>query len=144
MFPRRDRESLTDDRGSTITRKTFEQIELEQMSEILDEMREEMHNMQTIMLEGIKTELRGFRSKFETWEDVNKLMEKVKERESEIKVREQMVSESGSLLVLLRTQINDMVRESLEFHLKDLLNKNKDESNRPEIHPPGEEVDGGV
>lgn len=126
------RDGVTDDRGGVITRKTFEQIEMEQMSEILDEMREEIKTLKESIPEIIRGELRTFRAKFESWENINSMMDSIKQREQEIRSKEIQQSELRTIVPELRIQIHQAVKDSIELYLKEYgwrnsLSENNDE-----------------
>lgn len=126
------RDGVTDDRGGVITRKTFEQIEMEQMSEILDEMREEIKTLKESIPEIIRGELRTFRAKFESWENINSMMDSIKQREQEIRSKEIQQSELRTIVPELRIQIHQAVKDSVELYLKEYgwrnsLSENNDE-----------------
>jgi glutamyl-tRNA reductase len=148
------RDGLSDDRGNVIHRKTFEQIELEQMSEILDEMREEIQTLKESIPDIIRNELRTFRAKFESWENINSMMDSLKQREQELRAREGQQLELRTIVPELRAEIHQAVKDAVELRLgrvhvnldqDGLMEDNtKDEGNRSEIHPSGKEMDGGV
>lgn len=131
MFSK-NKDGVTLDRGNVIQRKTFEQIELEQMSEILDEMREEIKTLKESIPEIIRGELRTFRAKFESWENINSMMDSIKQREQEIRSKEIQQSELRTIVPELRIQIHQAVKDSIELYLKEYglgnsLSVNKDE-----------------
>jgi chromosome segregation ATPase len=138
------RDGLSDDRGNVIHRKTFEQIELEQMSEILDEMREEIKTLKESIPEIIRSELRSFRAKFESWENIHSMMDSLKQREQEVRARENQRTELRTMLPELKVQIHQAVREAVDLHLRGMGEETKDEGNRSKVHPSGKEMDGGV
>jgi hypothetical protein len=111
------RDGLSDDRGNVIHRKTFEQIELEQMSEILDEMREEIQTLKESIPDIIRNELRTFRAKFESWENINSMMDSLKQREQELRARESQQSELRTILPELKVQIHQAVKEAVELYV---------------------------
>lgn len=131
MFSK-NKDGVTLDRGNVIQRKTFEQIELEQMSEILDEMREEIKTLKESIPEIIRGELRTFRAKFESWENINSMMDSIKQREQEIRSKEIQQSELRTIVPELRIQIHQAVKDSIELYLKEYglrnsLSENNDE-----------------
>lgn len=126
------RDGVTDDRGGVITRKTFEQIEMEQMSEILDEMREEIKTLKESIPEIIRGELRTFRAKFESWENINSMMDSIKQREQEIRSKEIQQSELRTIVPELRVQIHQAVKVSIELYLKEYSLRNSLSENNDE------------
>lgn len=126
------RDGVTDDRGGVITRKTFEQIEMEQMSEILDEMREEIKTLKESIPEIIRGELRTFRAKFESWENINSMMDSIKQREQEIRSKEIQQSELRTIVPELRVQIHQAVKDSIELYLKEYSLRNSLSENNDE------------
>lgn len=131
MFSK-NKDGVTLDRGNVIQRKTFEQIELEQMSEILDEMREEIKTLKESIPDIIRGELRTFRAKFESWENINSMMDSIKQREQEIRSKEIQQSELRTIVPELRIQIHQAVKDSIELYLKEYgwrnsLSENNDE-----------------
>jgi NifB/MoaA-like Fe-S oxidoreductase len=118
MFSK-NKDGITLDRGNVIQRRTFEQIEMEQMSEILDEMREEIKTLKESIPEIIRGELRTFRAKFESWENINSMMDSIKQREQEIRSKEIQQSELRTIVPELRVQIHQAVKDSIELYLKE-------------------------
>jgi chromosome segregation ATPase len=153
MFSR-NRDSSKEEKETVIHRKTFEQIELEQMSEILDEMREEIKALKESIPDIIRNELKTFRAKFESWENINSMMDSLKQREQELRARENQQLELRTIVPELRAEIHQAVKEAVDLRLgrvhvnlePDRLREDitKDEGNCSEIHPSGKEMDGGV
>jgi glutamyl-tRNA reductase len=131
MFSK-NRDGVSSDRGNVIQRKTFEQIELEQMSEILDEMREEIKTLKENIPDIIRGELKSFRSKFESWENINSMMDNVKQREQELRSKEIHQAELRTLIPELRVQVHQAVKDSIELYLKEYGLGNSSLGNREE------------
>jgi signal transduction protein with GAF and PtsI domain len=74
---------------SVIQRKTYEQIELERLSENVEEIRQSVLDLQESITRAVKEELRSFHSKFETWQDIKRIQEDLERRERELSIREQ-------------------------------------------------------
>lgn len=115
MFPR-NKDSISELNGNVIRRRTFEQLELEQMSEILEDMREEIKTLKESIPDIIRNELKTFRAKFESWENINSMMDNLKQREQEVRAREIQQSESRTIIPEIRIQIHQAVKEALELH----------------------------
>lgn len=134
------RDGLSDDRGNVIHRKTFEQIELEQMSEILDEMREEIQTLKESIPDIIRNELRTFRAKFESWENINSMMDSLKQREQELRARENQQLELRTIVPELRAEIHQAVKEAIELRLpENNLNKTHNSDSKMEFETPDNE-----
>ena len=103
-----------------VQRKTFEQLGMEQIMESIDELKNEV----------VKTreELRSFQSRFESWQDLQKLLDNVRQREVDLAKRE--------------LEIESMKMKLMETHHNKTEIKN--EGNDPQVLPSGEEVDGGL
>jgi hypothetical protein len=72
-----------------IHRKTFEQIELERLSENVEDVRRAVVELQVSVAEVVREELRSFHSKFETWQDIKRIQDDLERRERELSIREQ-------------------------------------------------------
>jgi lipoate-protein ligase A len=118
MFSK-NKDGVSTDRGNVIQRRTFEQIELEQMSEILDEMREEIKTLKESIPDIIRGELKSFRAKFESWENINSMMDSIKQREQEVRTKEIQQTELRTIVPELRVQVHQAVKESIELYLKE-------------------------
>lgn len=124
-----------------IQRKTFEQVELEQMWLILSEMRDEINTLRKELTGVVREELRSQHSKFQTWEDLNKIAENNKIKERELEIRDGNAQD----LTILYSKILNLVSEMNTN--KSPIQKtttNDNEGNDQKIEPPSEEVDGGV
>jgi len=75
MFSR-IKDTKTEGSSSVVQRKTFEQIGMEQICDAIDELKDEV--------KGVREELRSFHSRFESWQDLNKIIENIQRRETEL------------------------------------------------------------
>jgi hypothetical protein len=139
MFSR-NRDSSKEEKETVIHRKTFEQIELEQMSEILDEMREEIKALKESIPDIIRNELKTFRAKFESWENINSMMDSLKQREQELRARENQQLELRTIVPELRAEIHQAVKEAIELRLpENNLNKTHNSDSKMEFETPDNE-----
>jgi hypothetical protein len=132
MFPR-NKDNISELNGNVIQRRTFEQLELEQMSEILDEMREEIKSIKESIPDLIRNEFKSFRAKFESWENINSMMDDLKQRELELKSREGQKTELRTILPELRIQIHQTIKEAVEMNMKEVREELKTDS-KQEVH----------
>lgn len=93
---------------NTIQRKTFEQVEMEQLKEAVDELRGEIKTFKQDVIKEIREEIKSFRSKFEAWEDITKLIALLREREIEVRTKESVATDLKLLLHSFRSTVKDL------------------------------------
>lgn len=73
---------------TAIHRKTYEQLEMEKLSETVEELKILIEGQRGHIVEAVREELRSFHSKFETWQDIKRIQEDLERREKEVTARE--------------------------------------------------------